>query len=106
MRARWSCCWRTAPIARRGRASTNMKRRSSWLNAAGIRKPPSGFGGASRIRLLARDVRVGFDLHEYVGRNQLADLDHRRGGTDSPEDLAVRAADGFPLADVRHVDPS
>jgi len=39
----------------------------------------------------------GFDLHSHVGRHQAAHLDHGAGRPDVAKDLAVGAADGFPV---------
>src|SRR5581483_1798976 len=54
---------------------------------------PSGSGSGV-------DNRVGLDLDEHVVVDQAADLDHRRGGPDLAEDLAVRRAVFLPQRDV------
>src|ERR1700730_16236622 len=51
------------------------------------------------------DDGVSFDFDEHVGGNQFADLDHAGGGPDGGEDLAVGAADLFPMGDVDDKQP-
>ncbi len=45
-----------------------------------------------------------FNLDEYLGIDQAADLDHRGRGPNFAENLAMRAAHLFPFGDVDDVD--
>ena len=53
--------------------------------------------------MLSND-RVSFDLNKHVAVDEPRHFDHAGGRADRPEDLAVRLADMFPIADVGHVD--
>ncbi len=47
--------------------------------------------------LFFRHVSIHFDLNEHARVDQAGDLDHRSCRADGTEDLAVCAADGFPV---------
>src|SRR5574341_2158591 len=49
------------------------------------------------------DHRVGFDLYEYLGRNQAAHLHHAGGRPDVAEEFPVGLAALFPVVNVGDV---
>lgn len=73
--------------------------RASAVRSENWRNPAQGTSV-----LFGADVGISLDLDQHVGIDQALDLHHRRRRPDGAEDLAVRAADVFPLRDVEHVD--
>src|SRR5437763_11682975 len=57
-----------------------------------------GFGMCGILLSLCRDVSVGFDFHQYFGRDQRADLDHGGGGTNVGKEFSMSFTDLFPLS--------
>src|SRR6266550_5078040 len=73
--------------------------------AAGERNCRRASSAVAPSAVMVFDVRVGLDLDEHLAVDEGADLDHRCRGSDIAEDLAVRAADGFPItSDIHDVD--
>src|SRR5215467_4889032 len=95
----------TSPRACAVRASDSasaIQRSSSAGDVATDAAAGSEFG---RLTLaLSADNRVGFDLHQHIGIDQRAHLNHRGGWADIAEGFAVRTADLFPARNIGYVD--
>src|SRR5581483_10366843 len=95
--------WAKAAAESRMKASASLRmNRTSRLSFS-----ERGTVNASTNKLNPKqsfDDGFGLDLHQHLGQDERAHLDHACRGADGAEELAVGAANGFPVArDVDHV---